>query len=68
MSRLQRLFRYDRDIFVTVAFFAVILAIPQGAFAWLPKGLEFARYLVRETGVAVVPGRSFYRGPNLGAQ
>ena len=63
-----RPFFYDRGLFATVAYVAVILAIPQGAFAWLPKGLEFARYLVREIGVAVVPGSSFYRGPNLGAQ
>jgi aminotransferase len=30
--------------------------------------VEFARYLVREIGVAVVPGSSFYHHPNLGAQ
>ncbi len=30
--------------------------------------VEFARYLVREVGVAVVPGSSFYRDPALGAQ
>lgn len=30
--------------------------------------VEFARYLVREIGVAVVPGSSFYRDPALGAQ
>jgi aspartate/methionine/tyrosine aminotransferase len=33
-----------------------------------PNEVEFARYLVREIGVAVVPGRSFYRDPALGAQ
>lgn len=29
--------------------------------------VEFARHLVREVGVAVVPGSSFYRRPELGA-
>ncbi|MCI0388530.1 MAG: aminotransferase class I/II-fold pyridoxal phosphate-dependent enzyme [Acidobacteria bacterium] len=29
---------------------------------------EFAEYLIREIGVAVVPGSSFYRHPELGAQ
>jgi aminotransferase len=33
-----------------------------------PDDVEFARYLVREIGVAVVPGSSFYRDPALGAQ
>jgi aminotransferase len=30
--------------------------------------LEFTQYLIREIGVAVVPGSSFYRRPELGAQ
>jgi aspartate/methionine/tyrosine aminotransferase len=30
--------------------------------------VEFARYLVREIGVSVVPGSSFYRDPASGAQ
>jgi hypothetical protein len=34
MSRLGGPFFYDRDIFVTVAYLAVILAMPQRAFAW----------------------------------
>ncbi len=33
-----------------------------------PNDVEFARYLVREIGVAVVPGSSFYRDPTSGAQ
>lgn len=33
-----------------------------------PDDVEFARYLVREIGVAVVPGSSFYRDPALGTQ
>ena len=40
MSRLQRRFRYDRDIFVTVACVALILATPQGAWAWGREGHE----------------------------
>ena len=38
MSRSGRPLLYDRDIFVTVAYLAVILAIPQGAFAWGREG------------------------------
>lgn len=30
--------------------------------------LEFTRHLIREIGVAVVPGSSFYRRPEMGAQ
>jgi len=30
--------------------------------------LEFTRYLVKEIGVAAVPGSSFYRDPRDGAQ
>ena len=30
--------------------------------------LEFTKYLVREIGVAAVPGSSFYRDPKDGAQ
>ncbi len=33
-----------------------------------PGDVEFARYLVSEIGVAVVPGSSFYRDPALGRQ
>jgi hypothetical protein len=38
MSRLRRPFLYERDIFVAVAYLAVILAIPQRAFAWGREG------------------------------
>ncbi len=38
MSRLQHRFCYDRDIFVTVTYLAIILAAPQGAFAWGREG------------------------------
>ena len=33
-----------------------------------PDDVRFARYLVEEIGVAVVPGSSFYHDPNLGRQ
>ncbi|HEY6293331.1 MAG TPA: aminotransferase class I/II-fold pyridoxal phosphate-dependent enzyme [Terriglobia bacterium] len=33
-----------------------------------PDDVEFARHLVSEVGVAVVPGSSFYRDPSLGCQ
>jgi hypothetical protein len=38
MSRLRRPFLYDRGIFVTVAYLAVILEILQRAFAWGREG------------------------------
>jgi len=40
MSRSQRWFRYDRDILLAVTYFAVILAIPQEAFAWAREGCQ----------------------------
>ena len=33
-----------------------------------PNDVEFARHLVRDIGIAVVPGSSFYRDPASGAQ
>ena len=38
MSRLRRRSLHDRDFFVIVAYLAVILAIPQRAFAWGREG------------------------------
>jgi hypothetical protein len=38
MSRSQRAFLYDRAIFMTVAYLAALLAVPQGAFAWGREG------------------------------
>jgi len=40
MSRLRRPFLYDRYIFVTVAYLAALLAMPQGAFAWGREGQQ----------------------------
>jgi aminotransferase len=44
------------------------IAWPRDAFSrvgWTPDR-AFAEYMAREIGVAVVPGSSFYAGPNLG--
>lgn len=49
---------------------------PQGAYYIMtdisafgfPNDVEFASYLVKEIGVAVVPGSSFYSRPGLGSQ
>jgi hypothetical protein len=40
MSSLRRPFLHNRDTFVTMAFLAVILAIPQAALAWGREGHE----------------------------
>ena len=51
MSRLGRPFLCDRYIFVTVAYLALILAVPQGAFAWGREGHQIivilAEYYMR---------------------
>ncbi|HEV2905304.1 MAG TPA: aminotransferase class I/II-fold pyridoxal phosphate-dependent enzyme [Pyrinomonadaceae bacterium] len=49
---------------------------PDGAYYIMPDisgfgfkdDIEFTRHLIRETGVACVPGSSFYSDPQLGAQ
>jgi aminotransferase len=38
-----------------------------GAFGFA-NDVEFAAYLVKEIGIACVPGSSFYKHPNDGAQ
>ena len=38
MSRFGRPFLYDRDIILTMAFLAVVLAIPQAALVWGREG------------------------------
>jgi hypothetical protein len=47
MSRSRRAFLYDRDIFVAVAYLAVILAIPQRAFAWGREGHQIVVILAQ---------------------
>jgi hypothetical protein len=54
MSRLGRPFLHDHNVFVTAANLAVILAIPQGAFAWGREGHQIIvivveRYMRPET-------------------
>jgi len=40
MSRFGRAFLHDRNTFMTMAFLAVILAIPQALLAWGREGHE----------------------------
>jgi hypothetical protein len=54
MSRLRPRLHYDRHIFVAVGFLALILATPQGAFAWGSEGHQIIvivaeRYMRPET-------------------
>ncbi len=46
MFRLGRRFPYDREVFVTVAYLAVILAVPQRAFAWGREGHQITVILI----------------------
>jgi hypothetical protein len=40
MSKMQRRFQYDRDLFVAITCVGFTLWIPQGAFAWGREGHE----------------------------
>jgi aminotransferase len=50
--------------------------MPEGAYYVMcdisdfgfPDDVEFTKYLIREIGVAVVPGSSFYHDKSLGAK
>lgn len=50
--------------------------LPEGAYYVMadisefgfPNDVEFTKFLIREIGVAVVPGSSFYHDPSLGSQ
>jgi hypothetical protein len=58
MSDFRRSSLYDRDTFVTMAFLAAILAIPQGVFAWGREGHEIVvivaeHYMRPETAAAM---------------
>jgi hypothetical protein len=55
MSRLRRRFLHNRDIFVTVAYLAVILATPQSVFAWGREGQNLSVELVRWGQAAALP-------------
>src|ERR1039457_6053833 len=58
MSRFGRAFLHDRNTFMTMAFFAVILALPQAAVAWGREGHEIIviiaeHYMRPETAAAM---------------
>jgi aminotransferase len=76
-DELQRDYERRRDMLVPVledAGFKVFR--PDGAYYIMTDisafgfrdDMEFTRFLVREIGVAVVPGSSFYSSPELGSQ
>jgi aspartate/methionine/tyrosine aminotransferase len=76
-DELQREYRRRRDVIVPVleeAGFKVFR--PDGAYYVMTDisafgfrdDIEFTRFLVREIGVACVPGSSFYSRPELGSQ
>ncbi len=74
-NRLAMDYRARRDLLVTALTEAgFTFAVPEGAYYILAefRGLsdlpddEFARWLIREIGVATVPGSSFYHDPALG--
>jgi L-glutamine---4-(methylsulfanyl)-2-oxobutanoate aminotransferase len=76
-TELQREYQRKRDFIVPVLQDAgFICDLPDGAYYVMcdisPFGfandIDFTRHLIREIGVAVVPGSSFYHDPQLGAQ
>ncbi len=76
-EKLQREYRRRRDYLLGVLEEAGFRCFkPDGAYYIMTDisdfgfedDLKFARHLVQNVGVAVVPGSSFYRRPELGAQ
>jgi aminotransferase len=74
---LQKEYQRKRDFIVPILRDAGFECdSPQGAYYVMcditafgfPNDVEFTRHLIREIGVAVVPGSSFYHDPALGAQ
>ena len=74
-DNLQAEYAHRRDILLPVLERSGFKCfVPKGAYYIMtdisgfgfPDDLEFARHLVREVGVAVVPGSSFYSKPQLG--
>jgi aminotransferase len=76
-EKLQSEYRRRRDMLLGVleeAGFACFK--PDGAYYIMtdisgfgfPNDFEFARYLISEIGIAVVPGSSFYTHPEIGSQ
>ncbi|HEX9961616.1 MAG TPA: aminotransferase class I/II-fold pyridoxal phosphate-dependent enzyme [Pyrinomonadaceae bacterium] len=76
-KELQKEYQRKRDFIVPVLQEAGFKCdSPQGAYYVMTdisdfgfeNDIEFTKYLIREIGVAVVPGSSFYQNKNLGAQ
>lgn len=74
---LQREYQRKRDMIVPELQKAGFKCdLPAGAYYVMadisefgfPNDVEFTKYLIREIGVAVVPGSSFYSDPALGSQ
>ena len=76
-EELQREYRRKRDFIVPLLQNAGFKCdAPEGAYYVMcdisgfgfPNDVEFTRHLIRDVGVAVVPGSSFYHDPTLGSQ
>ena len=76
-ASLQGLYQAKRDLIVPVLQNAGFKCdSPEGAYYVMTdisdfgfdNDIEFTKYLIREIGVAVVPGSSFYHDPVLGSQ
>jgi aminotransferase len=74
---LQKEYQRKRDFIVPVLQAAGLKCdSPQGAYYVMTdisdfgfaNDVEFTKFLIREIGVAVVPGSSFYQNKNLGSQ
>ena len=76
-ASLQELYQKKRDFIVPVLKSAGFKCdFPEGAYYVMAdisafgfdNDVDFTRHLIREVGVAVVPGSSFYHNPKMGAQ
>ncbi len=76
-EELQKEYQKKRDFIVPVLKDAGFKCdIPEGAYYVMAdisgfgfaNDIEFTKHLIREVGVAVVPGSSFYHDPSMGAQ
>lgn len=76
-DELQRDYQKKRDFIVPVLKDAGFKCdLPEGAYYVMAdistfgfdNDIEFTKHLIREVGVAVVPGSSFYHDPQLGSQ
>lgn len=76
-DELHTVYQHKRDMIVPVLLDAGFkCSYPEGAYYVMcdisnfgfSDDIEFTRHLIREVGVAVVPGSSFYHDKNLGSQ